>query len=80
MNLLDLLEQYRGWTIDAGGQMWDVDAFIRQFTTSAPLGDRGPEVAAEPSVDTGAVAVIELDAGGCQGERIGLLFPTGLRW
>jgi hypothetical protein len=77
MKLLDLLEQYRGWTFDSGGRMWEVGAYIRHHEAFASLGDRGPEVRGEPSVDLGAVAVIELDASGTRQGKIGLLYQQG---
>jgi hypothetical protein len=79
MKLLDLLQQYPGWTLDADGQLWEVGAYIRQFEAYSQPGDRGPEVIAEPSIDLVAVAVMELDAFGTPQRKIGLLYQQGRR-
>jgi hypothetical protein len=79
MKLLDLLEQYPGWTFDSGGRMWESGAYIREYEATARPGDRGPQVQAEPSVDRGAVTVTEADSSGAHGATIGLLYQQGRR-
>jgi hypothetical protein len=79
MKLLDLLEMYPGWTIDAEGQMRGVEEYRRHFEAHAQPGDRGPEVEARPSVDLGTVTVIEVDVAGLERGRIGVLIPPSRR-
>lgn len=79
VRLLDFLEQYPGWTVDAEGRLWSVEEYVSQFRQLAGPADRGPEVIACPSIDAGALMLVALDATGRELEPVGRLFPTARR-